>query len=46
MALSFEFMVKGSAMYINTMQQGMQNPQFITTVECLGNALMQASFLS
>jgi hypothetical protein len=32
--------------YINAMQQVMQNPQFMTMAERLGNALMQASFLS
>ncbi len=32
--------------YINSMQQVMQNPQFMTMAERLGNALMQASFLS
>ncbi len=45
MALSFEFVVKGSAMYIDTMQQVIQNPQFITMAKCLGNVFMQASFL-
>lgn len=31
--------------YINAMQQVMQNPQFMSMAERLGNALMQVSFL-
>jgi hypothetical protein len=30
--------------YMETIQQVMQNPQFVSMAECLGNALMQVSY--